>query len=274
MRGHCGANGGRRVLKLASPIRACNRGVHTNRGGELAAAAHTRQMGDEDDKDVGDESVYDLDDSASRRKAREEEERAGMLVGGGWSAVEDAPRPSWSQQWKEKKEVVRLTGTCAVWNKGYGFLSRSDGAADIYVHQRNVQARGYRSLQVGEAVEFELGVMDDGKLQAVKVTGPGGADVKGQKRRDDDEAEEEADEEAGGLGPVRAKEEAMPKLKPYTAFKPRTVGGAGAKEAPLPLPGKRAAIPLPKPRAPAPAAAADVAATTASEAHARHDDAQ
>jgi cold shock protein len=39
--------------------------------------------------------------------------------------------------------------------KGYGFISR-DGADDVFVHYSAIQGSGYRSLEEGQRVEFEL----------------------------------------------------------------------------------------------------------------------
>lgn len=39
--------------------------------------------------------------------------------------------------------------------KGYGFISRSDGD-DIFVHHSAIQMEGYRSLSEGQKVEFEV----------------------------------------------------------------------------------------------------------------------
>jgi CspA family cold shock protein len=40
--------------------------------------------------------------------------------------------------------------------KGYGFI-RTDGSPnDIFVHYSSIKAEGYRSLNEGDAVEFEL----------------------------------------------------------------------------------------------------------------------
>ena len=39
--------------------------------------------------------------------------------------------------------------------KGYGFLSRPDGD-DVFVHFSAVQGEGYRSLEEGQEVEFEV----------------------------------------------------------------------------------------------------------------------
>ena len=40
--------------------------------------------------------------------------------------------------------------------KGYGFISRDDGD-DVFVHYSNIAGDGYRSLEEGQAVEFEIG---------------------------------------------------------------------------------------------------------------------
>jgi len=39
--------------------------------------------------------------------------------------------------------------------KGYGFLSREDGE-DVFVHYSAIQGDGFRTLQEGEKVEFEV----------------------------------------------------------------------------------------------------------------------
>jgi CspA family cold shock protein len=49
-------------------------------------------------------------------------------------------------------------GTVKFFNaeKGYGFISRQDGE-DVFVHFSNIQGTGYRSLEQGQQVEFEVG---------------------------------------------------------------------------------------------------------------------
>lgn len=39
--------------------------------------------------------------------------------------------------------------------KGFGFISR-DGADDVFVHYSNIQGNGYRSLDEGQQVEFDV----------------------------------------------------------------------------------------------------------------------
>ncbi|MFM7756611.1 MAG: cold-shock protein, partial [Actinomycetota bacterium] len=40
--------------------------------------------------------------------------------------------------------------------KGYGFISREDGP-DVFVHFSQIQSSGYKTLQEGQKVEFEVG---------------------------------------------------------------------------------------------------------------------
>ena len=41
--------------------------------------------------------------------------------------------------------------------KGYGFITPDAGGADLFVHFSAIQADGYRSLEEGQQVEFEVG---------------------------------------------------------------------------------------------------------------------
>jgi cold shock protein len=49
------------------------------------------------------------------------------------------------------------TGTVKFFNteKGYGFISRDEGD-DVFVHYSNIQGSGYKSLDEGQAVEFDV----------------------------------------------------------------------------------------------------------------------
>lgn len=52
-------------------------------------------------------------------------------------------------------------------SKGYGFLSQENGE-DVFVHYSALQGDGYKSLNEGEAVEFEVTNGPKG-LQAASV---------------------------------------------------------------------------------------------------------
>ena len=58
-----------------------------------------------------------------------------------------------------RKEVTKLgTGTVKFFNaeKGYGFISR-EGGDDVFVHFSAIEGTGYKSLEEGQRVEFDVG---------------------------------------------------------------------------------------------------------------------
>jgi CspA family cold shock protein len=64
-----------------------------------------------------------------------------------------------SAQSKKKKLGISMAeqGTVKWFNdaKGYGFISRQSGE-DVFVHFSAIQAGGFRSLQEGQAVQFDV----------------------------------------------------------------------------------------------------------------------
>ena len=68
-------------------------------------------------------------------------------------------------------QVERLKGTVKWFNnaKGYGFLGRDDGSPDVFVHYSAITSEGYKSLQEGDKVEFEI-IQGQKGPQAANVT--------------------------------------------------------------------------------------------------------
>lgn len=52
--------------------------------------------------------------------------------------------------------------------KGYGFISRDSGQGDVFVHFSAIQSGGFRSLQEGQQVQFDV-VQGPKGLQAENV---------------------------------------------------------------------------------------------------------
>ena len=66
----------------------------------------------------------------------------------------------------------KLTG-CVKWfdaKKGYGFI-KVDGSEEIFVHFSNIEMDGFKKLEMGDFVEFELkdGAKNEKGSEALKV---------------------------------------------------------------------------------------------------------
>lgn len=53
--------------------------------------------------------------------------------------------------------------------KGYGFVGRNDGGADVFIHYTAIQSDGYKTLKEGEAVTFDI-IQGEKGPQADRVT--------------------------------------------------------------------------------------------------------
>lgn len=66
-------------------------------------------------------------------------------------------------------ELVKGTVKWFNGTKGFGFLNKEGDTRDIFVHFSSIEMEGYKTLNEGEEVQFELFESDRGP-QAVKVT--------------------------------------------------------------------------------------------------------
>ncbi|MBQ9421605.1 MAG: cold shock domain-containing protein [Lachnospiraceae bacterium] len=64
-----------------------------------------------------------------------------------------------------------MKGTVKWFNnqKGYGFISTADGT-DVFVHYSALNMEGFRTLDEGQEVEFDVVTGENGKTQAANVT--------------------------------------------------------------------------------------------------------
>jgi len=74
-----------------------------------------------------------------------------------------------TQAEEKSKSVSKEKGIVKWFNadKGYGFIQRESGG-DVFVHQSAILTEGYRALEQGQTVEFEV-VKGEKGLQAANV---------------------------------------------------------------------------------------------------------
>ena len=52
--------------------------------------------------------------------------------------------------------------------KGFGFITPDDGGSDLFIHHSNIASEGFRSLEEGQAVQYEAAKGAKG-MEATKV---------------------------------------------------------------------------------------------------------
>ena len=71
----------------------------------------------------------------------------------------------------EEKKDTMATGTVKWFtgDKGYGFIAPDDGSADVFAHFSAINSTGFRSLNEGDKVSYEVQQGPKG-LQAANIT--------------------------------------------------------------------------------------------------------
>lgn len=70
---------------------------------------------------------------------------------------------TWAEQ-KQPKVGTMALGTVKWFNaeKGYGFITVDDSGDDVFVHWSAIEGEGYRALDEGQRVQFEVGEGEKG----------------------------------------------------------------------------------------------------------------
>jgi CspA family cold shock protein len=57
-----------------------------------------------------------------------------------------------------RRELLMATGVVKWFSaeKGFGFVTPDDGSADVFVHFSAIQGDGYKSIDEGQKVEFDV----------------------------------------------------------------------------------------------------------------------
>lgn len=75
--------------------------------------------------------------------------------------------------WLVYKKVFEMAQGIVKWfnsEKGFGFIAQDGGGPDVFVHYSAVSGSGFRSLDEGQRVEFEIGQGQKGpQAQDVRV---------------------------------------------------------------------------------------------------------
>jgi cold shock protein len=79
--------------------------------------------------------------------------------------------------------MERITGTVKWFSdsKGYGFIERDDGD-DVFVHHSSIEGLGFKTLRVGEQVEFGV-VTEEKGLKAQNVVRLAATEDQGRQAR-------------------------------------------------------------------------------------------
>ncbi len=68
-------------------------------------------------------------------------------------------------------DIGKTQGTVKWFNptKGYGFIAPATGGKDVFVHISAVQKAGFRNLNEGQLVDFEVEEQQNGRAAAINL---------------------------------------------------------------------------------------------------------
>jgi cold shock protein len=80
------------------------------------------------------------------------------FAGGAIIAATPGPYSTDSGNCPEGEMQHMATGTVKWFNaeKGFGFIEQDGGGADVFAHYSNIAAQGFRELQEGQKVSFDI----------------------------------------------------------------------------------------------------------------------
>ncbi|MCK1317146.1 cold shock domain-containing protein [Bradyrhizobium sp. 23] len=63
---------------------------------------------------------------------------------------------------------MTVTGSLKLWDRarGYGFITRDDGGADVFLHSKQIARSGMNSPSVGDRLSFDLMIAGNSQVQA------------------------------------------------------------------------------------------------------------
>ena len=77
------------------------------------------------------------------------------------------PDPKGPQAREIIRTEIRHRGAVKTFDKGFGFIARTDGGPDVFVHFSDIATSGYKRLEPGEQVSFAIAA--EGRQKAVRV---------------------------------------------------------------------------------------------------------
>ena len=95
-----------------------------------------------------DEGAHERNSTAAKKFGRER-----------WRSPMVAPGTRHGRKLSKEGAITMAEGTVKWFNatKGFGFIKPDDGGQDLFVHQTEIQMSGYRQLDEGQRVQFEVG---------------------------------------------------------------------------------------------------------------------